>query len=124
MKMNYENEKIAVLYGSQTGNAQELAERIWRDSKRFYFRTVIKALDDYNIFETERKQCMIFICSTTGQGEEPENMKTFWRYMLKKDLTTTLLSNLRYVKCSKQEGNNFVLLLKSPTLHIRSIIIY
>lgn len=93
--MNYHNEKIAILYGSQTGNAQDLAERIWRDSKRFYFRTVLKGLDDYNVLELRNEKCVIFICSTTGQGEEPYNMKLFWKFMLKKNLNSTVLSNLR-----------------------------
>lgn len=93
--MNYKNEKLVIVYGSQTGNAQELAERIWRISKRFYFRTVIKALDDYNILELINEECVIFICSTTGQGEEPDNMKTFWKFMLKKNLGSSMLNNLR-----------------------------
>jgi equilibrative nucleoside transporter 1/2/3 len=28
------NRKITILYGSQTGTAQEVAERIWREAKR------------------------------------------------------------------------------------------
>lgn len=95
--MNYSNEKVAVLYGSQTGNAQEVAERIWRDSKRFYFETAIKPLDDYNALDLINEQCVIFVCSTTGQGEEPDNMKLFWKFMLKKSLGATIFSNLRFV---------------------------
>lgn len=95
--MNFNNEKIAVLFGSQTGNAQEVAERIWRDSKRFYFRTTIKPLNDYNVLDLKNETCVIFICSTTGQGEEPDNMKDFWRFMLKRNLSVTLLNNLRFV---------------------------
>lgn len=95
--MNFNNEKIAVLFGSQTGNAQDVAERIWRDSKRFYFRTTIKPLNDYNVLNLENEACVIFICSTTGQGEEPDNMKAFWRFMLKRNLSVTLLNNLRFV---------------------------
>lgn len=93
--MNFENEKIAVLYGSQTGNAQDLAERIWRDSKRFYFRTAIKALDDFPFSDLLTEQCIVLICSTTGQGEEPDNMKNFWRFLLKKSLTSTTLNNMQ-----------------------------
>lgn len=93
--MKYENEKLIVLYGSQTGNSQELAERIWRDSKRFYFRTIIKALDEYSFQNIINDQCVIFVCSTTGQGEEPDNMKLFWRCMLNKYLSPITLNKLR-----------------------------
>ncbi|KAG5887436.1 hypothetical protein JTB14_003288 [Gonioctena quinquepunctata] len=84
------------MYGSQTGNAQDFAERIWRESKRFYFRSIVKALDEYNISELINEKCVIFVCSTTGQGEEPDNMKSFWKFMLRKNLPSHVLSNLKY----------------------------
>ncbi|KAJ8937008.1 hypothetical protein NQ314_012090 [Rhamnusium bicolor] len=94
--MNYANEKLTILYGSQTGNAQDLAERIWRESKRFYFRSTVKSLDEYNVLELINEKCVLFVCSTTGQGEEPDNMKVFWKFLLRKNLPTDALSNLRY----------------------------
>lgn len=93
--MPYENEKITILYGSQTGNAQDLAERIWRESKRFFFSGPVLCMDNYNILELVNEKCAIFICSTTGQGEEPDNMKNFWRFLLRKNLAKDSLTNLR-----------------------------
>nr|CAI5817859.1 unnamed protein product [Callosobruchus analis] len=93
--MTFSNERLAVLYGSQTGNAQDLAERIWRESKRYYFKTILKALDEYNVLDLVHEKCVIFICSTTGQGEEPDNMKSFWKFLLRKSLPNGVLSNLR-----------------------------
>lgn len=90
----FENEKLVILFGSQTGNAQDLAERIWRESKRFYFRSIIRPLDEYNILNLVNETCVIFICSTTGQGDEPDNMKTFWKFLLRKNFPNTALSNL------------------------------
>ena len=40
---------ISVLYGSQTGTAQEVAERIGREAKRRYLSARVLALDDYNV---------------------------------------------------------------------------
>ncbi|CAG9763746.1 unnamed protein product [Ceutorhynchus assimilis] len=93
--MNFENAKISIFYGSQTGNAQDLAERMWRESKRFYFQSSVKALDDYNVAEIVDERCALFVCSTTGQGEEPDNMKMFWKFLLKKNLPGDLLHNLK-----------------------------
>ncbi|XP_044266839.1 NADPH-dependent diflavin oxidoreductase 1 isoform X1 [Tribolium madens] len=90
------NEKIVILYGSQSGNAQDLAERIWRESKRFHFKSTVKSMDDYNVLELVSEQCVIFVCSTTGQGEEPDNMKQFWRFLLRRSLPTDSLVNLKY----------------------------
>jgi sulfite reductase alpha subunit-like flavoprotein len=91
----FTNEKIVILYGSQTGNAQDLAETIWRESKRYYFKSCVKSMDDYNVLELINEQCVIFICSTTGQGEEPDNMKQFWKFLLRKNLPADSLSNLK-----------------------------
>ncbi|XP_074026251.1 NADPH-dependent diflavin oxidoreductase 1-like isoform X1 [Leptinotarsa decemlineata] len=96
ISMVCENEAVAVLYGSQTGNAQDLAERIWRESKRFYFKTTVQALDEYNVLELINEKCVIFVCSTTGQGEEPDNMKSFWKFLLRKNLPPNILDNVKF----------------------------
>lgn len=44
-----EGRSISVLYGSQTGTAQEVAERIGREGKRRHLSVTVVALDDYNV---------------------------------------------------------------------------
>jgi len=39
--------KLLVLYASQTGTAQETAERIGRDAKRRHFTVKVVAMDSY-----------------------------------------------------------------------------
>ena len=41
--------KLLVLYGSQTGTAQDVAERIMREGKRRHFSARCVALDNYNL---------------------------------------------------------------------------
>lgn len=41
--------KISVLYGSQTGTAQEVAERVGREAKRRHLSASVLALDDYDV---------------------------------------------------------------------------
>ena len=52
-KMEDESEevlrKVVVLYGSQTGTAEEVAERIGREARRRYIVPNVLAMDDYNI---------------------------------------------------------------------------
>lgn len=45
----YRSRRICVLYGSQTGTAQEVAERIGREAKRRLLSATVLALDDYNV---------------------------------------------------------------------------
>lgn len=93
--MQFKNEKISILYASQTGNAQDVSERIWRESKQYYFTSICTAMDDYDISQLINEKCVIFVCSTTGQGEEPDNMKAFWRFLLRKSLPSNSLANLK-----------------------------
>jgi len=48
--------RISVLYGSQTGTAQEVAERIGREAKRRHLSANVLALDDYNVVSLESKR--------------------------------------------------------------------
>ncbi len=41
--------QLLVLYGSQTGTAHDVAERIFRDGKRHHFSAKVMAMDDYPI---------------------------------------------------------------------------
>lgn len=93
--MHFKNEKIAILFGSQTGNAQDVAERIWRESKRSYFSGSCIAMDDYDVANLINEGCVIFVCSTTGQGEEPDNMKRFWKFLLRKSLPINALAHIK-----------------------------
>lgn len=86
--------KLTILYGSQTGTAQDLAEYIWRESKRFHFSGTVIAMDKYDIPSLINEELVVFVCSTTGQGDEPDNMKTFWKFLLRKNLPTNSLNAL------------------------------
>jgi flavodoxin len=46
--------KITILYGSQTGCAKEVAERIQRDSLRRYFKVTISSMNNYNYVKKKK----------------------------------------------------------------------
>ncbi|KAK2553223.1 NADPH-dependent diflavin oxidoreductase 1 [Acropora cervicornis] len=83
--------RISVLFGSQTGTAREVAERIGREAKRRFLSVTVMALDDYNVTKLIEEEVVIFVCSTTGQGDEPDNMKKFWRFILRRNLPSNSL---------------------------------
>ncbi|KAI9467547.1 NAPDH-dependent diflavin reductase [Coemansia sp. RSA 989] len=89
--------RVLILYGSQTGYAKDTAFRIGRQAWRRHFAATIQALDDtdkWQIFTTQ--QPVIFVCSTTGQGDEPDNMKRFWRFLLRKSIPPDALHSLQF----------------------------
>ncbi|VVC36307.1 Riboflavin synthase-like beta-barrel,Flavoprotein pyridine nucleotide cytochrome [Cinara cedri] len=88
--------RLLILYGSQTGCAQEVAERIWRESKWLYYNGPIVAMDDYPIEKLIFEKKIIFVCSTTGQGDQPDNMKITWKFLLRKNLPSNSLKNVEF----------------------------
>lgn len=91
-----ESNRILVLYGSQTFTAQEAAERVWRKTTALGFRGPVQAMDDYPISHLIHEELAVFICATTGQGDEPDNMKKFWKFLLRKNLPTNSLTRLKF----------------------------
>ncbi|KAJ8039423.1 NADPH-dependent diflavin oxidoreductase 1 [Holothuria leucospilota] len=88
--------KLCILYGSQTGTAQDVAERIGREARRRHFSTRVMPLDSYEISTLIQESLVIFVVATTGQGDEPDNMKKFWRFLLRKDLPRDSLMQLNF----------------------------
>ncbi len=88
--------RVVVLYGSQTGTSQDVAERVGREAKRRHFKTRVLSLDSYAISELVSEPLVIFVCATTGQGDEPDNMKKFWRFLLRRNLPNDSLSELQF----------------------------
>ena len=70
---------VLVLFGSQTGTAQDVAERIGRDAWRRRFSARVLAMDAYNLAGLIYEECVVFVAATTGQGDEPDNMKVWSR---------------------------------------------
>ncbi|KAJ2610636.1 NAPDH-dependent diflavin reductase [Coemansia sp. RSA 1365] len=88
---------LLILYGSQTGYAQDSAHRIARQGWRRHFSVRVQAMDQIDKTEVFTSVCpVIFVCSTTGQGEEPDNMKRFWRFLLRKSIPHDALDGLSF----------------------------
>uniref|UniRef100_A0A8C7U9P6 NADPH-dependent diflavin oxidoreductase 1 n=1 Tax=Oncorhynchus mykiss TaxID=8022 RepID=A0A8C7U9P6_ONCMY len=86
--------KLLILYGSQTGTAQDTAERIGRQAQRRRMQVKAEALDSYNVANLISESLVVFVCSTTGQGDPPDNMKNFWRFVFRKSLPAGSLCRL------------------------------
>uniref|UniRef100_A0A8C8K8A4 NADPH-dependent diflavin oxidoreductase 1 n=1 Tax=Oncorhynchus tshawytscha TaxID=74940 RepID=A0A8C8K8A4_ONCTS len=86
--------KLLILYGSQTGTAQDTAERIGRQAQRRGMQVKAEALDSYNVANLISESLVVFVCSTTGQGDPPDNMKNFWRFVFRKSLPAGSLCRL------------------------------
>ncbi|XP_027622065.1 NADPH-dependent diflavin oxidoreductase 1 isoform X2 [Tupaia chinensis] len=73
--------QLLVLFGSQTGTAEDVAERLGREARRRHFGCRVLALDAYPVVDLIKEPLVVFVCATTGQGDAPDNMKCplrFW----------------------------------------------
>ena len=87
---------LSILYGSETGTAESVAVRLYRESKRYHFNSRVCPMDAYPAAEIVQEELVVFVCSTTGQGDEPENMRRFWKLLLRKRLTADTLAGMRF----------------------------
>ncbi|CAB4070040.1 NADPH-dependent diflavin oxidoreductase 1 [Lepeophtheirus salmonis] len=90
--------RLLILYGSQSGTAQEVAERVGREGRRIHYVTDVKAMDEYDVRQLPTEERVVFVASTTGQGDEPDNMKSFWKFLLRKNLPGDSLKRLPSVR--------------------------
>lgn len=88
--------RLLILYASQTGNAQDVAERIGREAERQHLPSVIISTDNFDPGKLSKEETTIFVVSTTGQGDPPDTMKNFWKFLLRRSLTSEWLKRLHY----------------------------
>ncbi|XP_020020848.1 NADPH-dependent diflavin oxidoreductase 1 isoform X2 [Castor canadensis] len=88
--------QLLVLFGSQTGTAQDVAERLGREALRRRLGCHVQALDSYAVANLIREPLVIFVCATTGQGDPPDNMKNFWRFIFRKNLPSNSLCQMDF----------------------------
>ncbi|KAI2034809.1 NAPDH-dependent diflavin reductase [Ophidiomyces ophidiicola] len=85
-----------VIYASETGNSQEIAEELSRLTERLYFQTDISELDAVKAEVLNKYSLTILAVSTTGQGDLPANGRLFWRSLLLKRLPNTFLHQANF----------------------------
>ncbi|KAJ9612084.1 NAPDH-dependent diflavin reductase [Cladophialophora chaetospira] len=85
-----------VLYGTETGTSQDLAEEVGRTLERLHFNTDVVGLDAVKYHHLHEYSFTAFVIATTGQGDFPENARKFWTSLLKKKLAPTTLVGVDY----------------------------
>ncbi|KAJ7526231.1 hypothetical protein O6H91_17G089100 [Diphasiastrum complanatum] len=88
--------RILVLYASQTGNAHDVAERIGREALRRHYHPVVLSMNCYHPHQLPNENMVVFVTSTTGQGDPPDTFKGFWKLMLQRSLTNKWLEGVQY----------------------------
>ncbi|KAL8893341.1 MAG: hypothetical protein Q9192_005363 [Flavoplaca navasiana] len=85
---------MTILFASDNGNAESLAKRLGNRGKARGLKTMVMAMDDYPLEDLPTEENVILLTSTAGQGEFPQNGRTFWDAV--KDTTELDLSRVKY----------------------------
>ena len=85
---------LHIVYGTQTGTAEELAYDIEKLSKDKGVDCKVFELDDITMVKLKEINKLLIVTSTTGDGEVPDNGLTFWENL--SSLTELNISNLKY----------------------------
>lgn len=69
---------LTIGFASDGGNAEAVAKKINRQALARGLKSVVLSMDDISVEDLPTETNVIFVTSTAGQGEFPNNGKAFW----------------------------------------------
>ncbi|KAK4448087.1 hypothetical protein QBC34DRAFT_408110 [Podospora aff. communis PSN243] len=88
---------MIVMYGSETGNGEEIAGELGKMAQRLHFQVVVDEMDSFKLSDLLRFSLAIFVTSVTGQGDMPKNTTKFWKNLRREKLSRTkCLAKLKF----------------------------
>ena len=83
-----------ILYGTQTGNAEALAEDASYIANGLGYKSEVSELDMVDVSLLSKMENLLVVVSTYGEGEMPDNANIFWEALQAE--TAPRLDNLNY----------------------------
>ncbi|KAK1158389.1 NADPH--cytochrome P450 reductase-like isoform X1 [Acipenser oxyrinchus oxyrinchus] len=89
-KMKKTGKNIVVFYGSQTGTAEEFANRLSKDAQRYGMRGTVADPEEYDMSELSRlseidNSIAMFCMATYGEGDPTDNAQDFYDWLQEAD---------------------------------------
>jgi sulfite reductase (NADPH) hemoprotein beta-component len=89
-----QGDPMTVLFASDNGNSENLAKRLANRGKARGLKTMVMAMDDFPMEDLASEQNIVLFTSVAGQGEFPQNGRTFWETV--KDSTDLDLATVNF----------------------------
>lgn len=89
--------KLTVLYGTESGNSEELADRTVKAAKKKGFKAVMKNMSDIAPADLAKAENLLVIVSTWGDGEAPETAVSFHKSFMEEDVK---LTGVKFTVCA------------------------
>jgi sulfite reductase alpha subunit-like flavoprotein len=105
MSTDADTPSLYILYGSATGNSEQIAKDLSQKAEKeqqissFFSCIVCEPLDRYKKYldswtTNNNKHALIIVCSTTGNGDAPENASRFVRFLKRKSTSPSTFQNI------------------------------
>ncbi|WIL35120.1 assimilatory sulfite reductase (NADPH) flavoprotein subunit [Bacillus stercoris] len=75
------SKEVTVLYGSQTGNAQGLAENAGKQLEQSGFQVTVSSMSDFKPNQLKKVANLLIVVSTHGEGDPPDNALSFHEFL-------------------------------------------
>ncbi|NLS42238.1 assimilatory sulfite reductase (NADPH) flavoprotein subunit [Bacillus subtilis] len=75
------SKEVTVLYGSQTGNAQGLAENTGKQLEQSGFQVTVSSMSDFKPNQLKKVTNLLIVVSTHGEGDPPDNALSFHEFL-------------------------------------------
>ncbi len=72
---------LAVLFGSQTGTAEQIAKRVSREAEKRGFASRALAMNEFTKVDLSKEERLLIVTSTWGEGDPPDNAVAFWNHL-------------------------------------------
>ncbi len=90
-----------ILYGTETGNAKKVATQLLTSFKKAKIKAKVADVFEYDIKKLAKEDLVLFVISTQGEGELPQNAKTFY------DKLNSSKENLSHLKYAVFESHDY-----------------
>jgi sulfite reductase (NADPH) flavoprotein alpha-component len=88
--------KALILYGTESGNSEKLADRAAKEAKKKGIASTVKNMADLSPADLKKHANLLVVVSTWGDGEPPDGATKFYKEFM---AGADLLPNLRYAVC-------------------------
>lgn len=90
--------KLTVLYGTESGNSEKLADLSAKEAKKRGFQAAVKNMADISPADLAKVENLLVIVSTWGDGDAPESATNFYKEFM--NGSAVELPKVRYSVCA------------------------
>ena len=73
--------EVTVLYGTDTGNSKQLAEKLTRQLEERGYKASCFVMDQFKPQTLKKVEVLLIVVSTHGEGEPPDNALSFYEFL-------------------------------------------